>query len=231
MRILLQPAYILHGRAYRDTSLILEVFTQEYGRMSLVAKGVRTGRIRMRSILQPFIPLLISVQGSSELKTLISAETNGVFSHLQGDCLLSGFYLNELLMRSLQKEDPHPELYRYYQKTLSVLHGKIVPEKFLRLFELKLLTELGYAIALKHDCLGLAIEPDALYLFYPEQGFKLNIEPHLGGFKGKYLLDFASEKFDHTETLSDAKRLMRFALSTYLGISDFSSRKLFFRVN
>src|SRR5689334_15045703 len=121
MSILLQPAYILHTRAYRDTSLLLEVLTQDYGRVSLVARGVRNSRMRLRSILQPFIPLLLSMQGRSELKLLISAEMNGLSLSLRGDCLLSGFYLNELLVRSLQKEDPHPELYILYQKTLNHL--------------------------------------------------------------------------------------------------------------
>jgi DNA repair protein RecO (recombination protein O) len=227
MRILLQPAYILHGRAYRDTSLLLDVFTQEYGRLSLVARGVRAGKMRLRSILQPFIPLLLSIQGQSELKTLISAEVAGTVLQLRGDCLLSGFYLNELLIRSIQKEDAHPELFFFYKNTLNTFQGKIVPEKCLRLFELKLLSELGYAIQLKQDCMGNPIELDALYLFYPDQGFKLNPDPHLGGFKGRYLLDIASEQFEYIETLAVAKRVTRFALATFLGISDVASRKLF----
>src|SRR5207253_3115583 len=108
MRISLQPAFILHHRPFRETSVLLDVFSEEYGLVSLVAKGVRTHRSKLKALLQPFVPLLVSWQGKSELMNLVSAEARTTPFQLHGDCLLSGFYLNELLVRLLQKEDPHP---------------------------------------------------------------------------------------------------------------------------
>src|SRR4029079_13195722 len=121
MRVLLQPAFILHHRPFRETSVLLDVFSEEHGRISLVAKGVRTHRSKLKALLQPFVPLLASWQGKNELMNLVSVEANGPPFQLCGDCLLSGFYVNELLVRLLQKQDPHPRLFSYYVSTLHAL--------------------------------------------------------------------------------------------------------------
>lgn len=234
MRISLQPAFILHHRPYRETSSLLDIFTAEYGRVSLIARGARTSRSRLRPLLQPFIPLLLSWQGRSELMTLVSAEANGASLQLRGDCLLSGFYLNELLVKVLQKQDSHPRLYTIYYQTLLELQGAKLQQKTLRLFEKKLLEELGYGLQLQHDFLtGEELLAEEYYQFYPEQGFK-RYESFLSsaqveerGFKGKNLLALAKEQLDNEESLRDAKRLMRLALGSLLSFQPLYSRKLF----
>lgn len=232
-RITLQPSFILHHRPYRETSLLLDVLTETYGRISLIARGVRTPRSKLRYMLQPFTPLLLSYQGRTDLMLLNSVEVQGMPFHLRGENLFSGFYLNELIVRVLQKQDPHPQLYTNYHQTLLELQGAGFAQKALRLFEKKLLKELGYGLQLEHDfSTNDPIEPEQLYQFYPELGFK-RLDQAIGNqmqFKGKSLLALANEQLDDTESLRDAKRLMRIALTSLLGIEQVQSRKLFTEV-
>ena len=225
MRITLQPGFILHHRPYRETSVILDVFTQEFGRLALVARGVRKERSRMKALLQPFVPLLLTYRGQGELLTLDSAEGNGPPLQLRGDCLLSGLYLNELLIKVLQKSDPLPRLYTIYYHTLLELGNSVLKQKTLRLFEKKLLEELGYALQLDADCsTGQALHADCYYEYFPDQGFK---QVERTGFRGKSLLALANEDLDDQECLQDIKRLMRIALGTLLGYQPLQSRELF----
>lgn len=247
MRIVLQPGIILHQRAYRETSLLLDVFTQEYGKISLVARGVRRVKSSLRPLLQPFVPLLLSWQGKSELMSLITAETHSKAYLLSGKKLLSGFYLNELLVRLLQKQDPHPELYAIYQQTLLELEQaefEVAGEKILRCFEKKLLEELGYGLQLTYDVTTKQpFNENEQYIFYPEEGFKLvdtgcqivsereacwNASGMTSSFfSGKTLLDLQREKFADSESLRQAKRLMRLALLPLIGNKPLQSRRLF----
>ena len=233
MRTALQPAFVLHHRAYRETSLLLDIFTESHGRISLIARGIRTNRSKLRSLLQPFVPLLISWQGKSELMLLSSAENNGTPFQLRGDCLLSGFYLNELLVRVLQKQDPHPQLYTIYHNTLLELQAGQLRQQTLRIFEKRLLEELGYGLQLQRDfSTGEELVAEQFYLFYPEQGFKRS-EAFAGDrmrFKGKSLLALATEQFNDEECLRDAKRLIRIAFASLLGLQFLHSRKLFTEV-
>ena len=173
MRIVLHPAFILHSRPYRETSVLLDLFTEEYGRISLIARGVRKEKSRLRGLLQPFVPLLVSWQGRTELMTLTTAETNGVPLRLTGECLLSGLYLNELLMKLLHKHDPYPQLYTIYYQTLLKLQAQKLQQKTLRLFEKNLLEELGYGLQFRHDRQGHLFAADSYYHFDTEQGFIL----------------------------------------------------------
>lgn len=240
MRTSLQPAFILHYRPYRETSLIVDLFTRDYGRIAVVARGVRGPRSRNRALFQPFLPILVSWQGRSELMTLCSIESMGSPLQLKGSCLLSAFYLNELLMRVLQKQDPHPKLYNLYHETLLALQStesslKKGFQKPLRIFEKKLLEELGYGLQLQYDIPnGKPLMAEQSYCFYPEQGFKLhNREENIPQsliFFGKSLLALASEKLDNNEFLYDAKRLMRLAFAPILGPQPLFSRQLFVEV-
>lgn len=236
MRISLQPAFILHHRPYRETSLIIDLFTQDYGRISTVARGVRTARSRTRALLQPFTPLLVSWHGKSELMALGSVEPQGSPIQLRGDCLLSGFYLNELLIRVLHKQDPHPQLFAIYQKTLLDLQHAPFLEKTLRLFEKKLIEELGYGLQLRYDMDGKAFSADQEYLFYPEEGFELLNDCHSARdgkmliFPGHSLIALANEQLEDEKILRDAKRLMRIVLAPLLGTQPLQSRKLFLEV-
>ena len=231
MRIALQSAFLLHHRPYRESSMLLDVFTKEHGRISLIARGVRAPRSKLRSLLQLFSPLLISWQGKTELMTLQHVEAEGIPIRLRGDCLLSGLYLNELLVRLLQKQDAHRQLYTIYHSTLLELAEGKLHQKSLRLFEKKLLDEIGYGLQLKRTALGDVLLAHRLYRFYPDEGFQLldensNTPEHLI-FSGQSLLALASEQLDDLLSLRDAKRLMRMVLQRLLGNQSLHSRKLF----
>ena len=140
-------AYVLHTRLYRDTSLLVDLFSREHGRMSAIARGVRGQKSRHRGLLQPFTPLFIAWFGKSDLVTLNGIEPNGAPYYLTGNRLLSGLYMNELLVRALHQGDPHPALYDEYATSTTALakadSGKEI-ELILRLFEKRLLQEIGY---------------------------------------------------------------------------------------
>lgn len=229
MRISLQPAFILHHRAYRETSVIIDLLTQDYGRISLIARGVRVVGSRTRSLLQLFIPLLISWQGKGELPTLSSIEPQQLPIRLEGECLLSAFYLNELLVRILHKNDPHSRLYTLYYQTLLDLQQKNLPQKILRLFEKNLLEELGYGLQLQYDIPNnQSLCAESYYRFYPERGFKKTFTKEgVGVFWGKSLLALAAEELNDPQSLQDAKRLMRLAFAPLLGYKPLQSRQLF----
>src|SRR5690606_35883758 len=153
MRLELQPAFILHVRPYRDTSLLVDFFTPTCGRVSAVARGMRQRKSTARVLLNPFTRLLISLQGKSELKLLTAVESDNRFFNLQGEQLYSGFYLNELLMRSLPVLDAHEQLFGFYEQSLMALQAGQDLEPVLRSFELELLAELGYGVDFEQDAL------------------------------------------------------------------------------
>jgi DNA repair protein RecO (recombination protein O) len=226
MRVTLQSAFILHHRPFRETSVLLDVFAEEHGLVSLIAKGVRTNRSKLKALLQPFVPLLVSWQGKSELMNLTSAEARTGPFQLRGDCLLSGFYINELLVRLLQKQDPHPQLFLNYQSTLSSLTKLPVDQSILRIFEKKLLDEIGYGLRWHEDFLTeMPLIPDKYYQYCPGDGFKETQNPQ--GFKGESLLAIANESLITRECLQDAKKLMRLIIAGLLGQSRLQSRELF----
>jgi DNA repair protein RecO (recombination protein O) len=234
MRIALQPAFVLHHRPYRETSVLLDLFTQDHGRIALVARGVKQLRSPLRPLIQLFVPLLVSWQGKGDLMTLVGAESNGSINRLLGGCLLSGLYLNELITHLLPRHDPHPTLYTIYHQTLLELQGATLQQKYLRLFEKKLLEELGYGLQLTHEISENAVlSAEKYYRFYPEQGFRLDnkykeSDQHDSNlFLGKNLLALAAEKLEDETSLRDAKRLMRLALSPLLGQHKLHSRELF----
>jgi DNA repair protein RecO (recombination protein O) len=232
MRVMLAPAFILHGRPYRETSLLLDVFSEEYGRVSLIAKGVRNSKPTARAaILQPFVPLLISWQGKTELMTLTWAETHGASFSLRGDCLLAAFYLNELMNHVVAKHDPHPKLYEVYYKTLVGLQTQPLQQHVLRIFEKKILEELGYGLQLLKTTNNTDFSQDKYYRFYPEHGFELcknDINQlDVAIFSGKSLLAIAAEQLIEADVVKDAKRLMRLALKPLLAGKELNSRSLF----
>ena len=231
-RVFLQPAYVLHRRAYRETSFLVDIFTPEYGRLTVIAKGVRQLRGGLQGLLQPFMPLLLSWSGKQELMTLIQAEANGVPKYLVGECLFAGLYLNELLMRLLQKWDAYSKLYMVYEKALHSLQADQLEESILRAFEKSLLEELGYGLLPKSDVhLHTMISADQYYRFTLEQGFVVSEGFHTDSstniFSGESLLAIAKENWHVPHCLTDAKRLIRLALMSLLGQKEIQSRKLF----
>lgn len=232
MRVQLQPAYILHSRPYRDSSLILETFTAEHGRISLIAKGARRRAKGGSSaaLLQAFTPLLLSFSGRSEMKTLTQVESAGAPMALRAQQLYSAMYVNELLMRLLHRHDPHPRLFAAYGKTLQDLVAAPAFEPVLRCFELGLLDELGYGFSLEYEGLsGEPIDAQHWYRFHPDHGLvevAPGADPSQPAFKGGDLLAMARGEFAGEARLA-ARRLLRLALALYLGDTPLKSRELF----
>lgn len=224
-RITLEPAFILHRWPYRNTSLIVELFTQNHGRVAVVARSARGVKSRYKGVLQPFSPLLVAWVGRNELKSLGNIELCGASNFLEGNALACGFYLNELLVRLLHREDPHPNLFALYQTSLAELQHLTQIEKTLRIFEKNLLHELGYGLPLKHEAeSGNPIDPSANYQYVPEQGFVRCFE---GSFSGQSIMALQSEELEEEQTLKEVKLLMRIALTHHLGSKPLKSRDLF----
>nr|WP_067289517.1 DNA repair protein RecO [Marinobacterium profundum] len=222
-----QAAYVLHARPYRDTSLLVDCFTLEHGKISLVARGARRPGSRSRSSIQAFVPLQLSWSGRSELKTLGQAEAVAPPVFLQGRALLCGLYLNELLQRLLQPIDPHPRLYVYYQYALTELLSGQDIEGALRTFERHLLSEIGYALELRD------LDAHTLYFLRPEGGLRPVTAPREIDrprcFGGLQLLAIGEDDYSEPQTKRAAKRLMRLALDQMLGGKVLRSRELFQR--
>ncbi len=228
-RVSLQAAYVLHHRPYRDTSVLIEAYTRDYGRVGLVAKGVRTAKSRMQGLLHPFRPLLISWVGRGELLTLTSCEGAGPAGRIGGRVMMSGFYINELLMRLLHRHDAHPSLFDVYGTTLQALEDPPQEQRALRIFEKHLLREIGYALVLNCQVdTGEPLVPERLYSYLPEKGPLDYDEFRPAGITvhGGSLLSLASENLSDPLSLRESKHLMRASLSLYLGDKPLQSRKL-----
>ncbi|MEO5702596.1 MAG: DNA repair protein RecO [Gammaproteobacteria bacterium] len=228
-RVSLQAAYVLHYRPYRDTSVLLEVYTRDHGRVSLVAKGVRTAKSRMQGQLQPFRPLLISWVGRGELVTLTACESAGLAGRIEGRLLMSGFYVNELLLRLLHRHDAHPALFDIYAATLLALEDPAQEQRALRIFEKHLLQEIGYALVLDHQAdNGEALTAEKIYSYQLQKGPLCydELRPEAIPIHGGSLLSLASEELHDSVSLREAKHLMRASLSIYLGDKPLQSRKL-----
>ncbi len=229
----LQSAYVLHSRPYRDTSALLEIFSHEHGRLGLVARGVRSGKSKLGGILQPFIPLLISWYGRGELLTLKQAEAAGLPFHLQGNSLMSGFYLNELIIRLLQRADPHPQLFESYCDALAVIAENETRGDELRNFEKSLLHELGYGLVLDHDVRsGEVIADEHDYLYRLDSGPIRHDGQAEDGIclKGRTLRAIASGEYLDDQSRREAKQLMRAALGLHLGERPLRTRELYNRL-
>lgn len=231
-RVTLQPAFILHQRPFRDSSTLLELFTRDLGRIGLVARGARGGRSKLRGTLQAFCPLLVSWTSRGELGTLSGAELAGPSQTLTGTALFSAFYVNELLLRLLPRNDPHPELFDPYAHVVRELGGH-GGERALRLFEKRLLESLGYGLLLDSVAdTGVRLEADALYDYHLERGPVAAHECEPSGLQiaGSSLLSLHREELADPRTLSDAKRLLRAALALYLGERPLKTREILRRL-
>jgi DNA repair protein RecO (recombination protein O) len=230
----LQAAYVLHQRPYRETSVIVDAFTPAAGRLGLVARGVKGKKGRWQGLLQPFRPLLISWSGKGGLANLLAVEPSGTSLMLQGDALLSGFYINELMQRLLQRYDAQVELFGAYDAVIRQLseagqNKSASMEIILRLFELRLLESLGYGLMLDHDVKSnLPISKDRLYYYQADIGPVERVidnsqEPLI---HGETLLALQYGELHGERCLREAKRLMRHVLAHYLGDKPLYSREL-----
>ncbi len=244
-RVELEPAFVLHTRAYRETSLIVEVFGHHTGRFALIAKGVRRPKSALRGMLQSFHPLLLSWSGSGELGLLTGAEPDGYVRPLAGKALFSGLYINELLMRLMHRHDPHPELFHYYHEAIESLsraqgtdlsmdgRGRAKQdaraEAVLRIFEKQMLESIGYGLVLDRDIeSGEPIHGDCAYRYEMDRG-PTSVVTHDGDgvpVAGETLLSLARESLETQRTLDEAKQLMRAVLRCYLGDKPLATRSL-----
>ena len=225
-----QQAFVLHAYPYRETSLIVEALTLEHGRVAMVARGAKRPRSELRGALQAFQPLCLSWAGAGELKTLTRAEWRGGLPLVTGAALLCGFYLNELLVKMLPREDPHPDLFGDYRSTLERLAVSSEHAPVLRQFEVRLLAALGYALPLTHEAdTGKPVDPEARYYYAFDRGPRIEAsEPgrRYPRVRGATLLALAGQDFSAPDAALEAKRLMRDVLDHYLERRAIFSRRV-----
>ncbi|MDR0702492.1 MAG: DNA repair protein RecO [Azoarcus sp.] len=233
-RVAGQTAWVLHTLPWRETSLIVEVFARDHGRVALVAKGARRPLSALRGVLMAFQPLLLDWSGGGELKTLIRGEWRGGQALLAGRALLCGYYLNELLLRLTGREDPHPALFDAYEAAMTALGRGERLSLLLRRFELRLLRELGYGAMLDTDGDGRPIRPDRRYTYIIERGPRPCAEDGERAAEdagvpvgGQALIDLAAGDFSRAATLADAGRLLRALIDHHLGGQLLQSRRVF----
>lgn len=224
-----EAAFVLHSYPYRETSLIFEAFTRHYGRIGLVAKGARRPRSALRGTLMAFQPLLLGWGGKGELRGLHTAEWQGGIPQLKGLGLMCGFYLNELLLKFLARDDPHDGLFDLYAEAVTALAQDTEYAAILRRFEKFLLGELGYALLLDREAqTGNPIDPSRCYTYVNEHGPVpvRNGEIVANAVSGKTLLDLACDNYDDPITLSQGKLLMRQLVGHHLGSKTLHTRQL-----
>lgn len=226
-----QPAYVLHASPYRETSLLLDVFTRDHGRLGLIARGVRGTRGQpQRALLQALQPLLLGASGQGELLRLVQSEAAGSPLPLQGEAMLSAFYLNELLLRLVPRADPHAALFWRYVECVGALAGEH-PGWELRRFERDLLGALGYGLVLDTELDGeRAIETEARYRFDPETGPRRagigEAGAAAGTISGAALLALARDERPGAAELGELRRLMRGVLRFHLGDRELRSWRI-----
>ena len=223
-----QPVFVLHTYPFKETSLVVELLTRDFGRVAAVAKGARRPRSAMRGMLQSFQPLVGAWSGKAELKNLHSLEWGESLLLLKGEALMCGFYLNELMLRLLPREDEHALLFDYYGRTLRILAANDDLPATLRRFELRMLQEMGYAVPLEHDERGGEISGDRNYYYVAEHGPVSQQSARQNGVQlsGKTLLDMAQDVYTDAQTRQQSKQLMRFLLAHYLGDKPLHTRQL-----
>lgn len=224
-----QRGFVLHRRDYSETSLLVDLFTEETGRLTVLAKGARSKRSPLKSLLQPFTPLLLRWSGRGELKILTKAEAAAITLPLQTTALYSGFYINELITRLLPVETAYPSLFQEYLHCLTGL--AVSPntlETSLRTFEFQLLHTIGYGVDFLH-CAGSGkpVDETMTYRYREEKGFIASLIKDNLTFYGRELIAFEKREFTDKAVLQAAKRFIRIAFKPYLGGKPLKSRELF----
>jgi len=225
-----QRGYVLHSYPYSETSLIVETYTREHGRVPLVAKGAKRPRSTLRGVLMQFQPLGLTWSGKGDLRSLIDAEWLGGLPALSGNGLFCGFYLNELLLKLLARDDAHERLFDCYEQALRELAGGAGEAGVLRAFERELLREIGYALNLTHEADdGPALDPEGRYTYHPERGPRRlhgreEGEPEISG---RTLLELDSGNYSSPQTAMQAKLLMRYLLNHHLNGKVLATRLIF----
>jgi DNA repair protein RecO (recombination protein O) len=230
-----QPGFVLHSYPWRETSLIVESFTREFGRVAVVARGAKRPTSQFRGLLSPFNPIALSWSGRNEIKTLVRAEWLGGMQPLRGDSLLAAFYANELLVRLLARGDAHPQTFGSYVELLQSLARDARQDASLRTFELDLLQDIGYAMSLDRCTEGNPIDASAQYVFSEGQGARridANVarESDVGitssAVSGRTLLAMAARDFEHPQVTSESKALLRQVIRFHLEGKPLNTRRI-----
>jgi len=227
-RVQQQPAFVLHHRPFRDTSQLLDVISREHGKITLVARGSRSAKSKLRGLLRPFQALRLSWFVRSDLGTLTGAEIDSAPLSLGGDALLSAYYVNELVLNFLHRHDPQPEIFDVYSQTITALAHSEELAANLRVFEMELLRLLGYALNLDYDAnLHEPIEEGRFYDYRVDQG-PVSVSRSEGAmvFAGASLRGIAESRFDDPAVLRDAGRLLREVIRHHLDGRELKSRKV-----
>ena len=234
-----QSAYVLHLHPYSETSLVVDVFTRDHGRVPLLARGARRPRSAMRGMLMSFQPLELGWFGGGEVKTLAKAEWLGGMPLLGGRCLLLGYYLNELLLKMLPREDAHGALFDAYAAALRALAAGAADAPELRRFEKTLLKELGYGLTLDIEVeTGRPVVPEGEYTYLIERGPVARVPEgthragagdtaEVPGLSGKTLLDMAADDYSDPRTRLESRQLMRHLIAHHMGGKPLQSRRVF----
>lgn len=226
--VLLEPGFVLHHRPFRNTSLIVDCLTAQYGRQSLVAQGARRPGSRQSALLQPFCRLRFSWIRRGEMGRLTNVEADAKAFDIRGDALLAGFYLNELLLRLVPKGDQNDQIVSCYSSCLSQLAETQDAAPALRFFELELLEALGYRVDLEQDFrTGEPIAPDCDYIFEHEGGLTAcESHPTMETFNGRHLISLRERRLDELECLRSARRLLGGILRLHLGERPLRTRQV-----
>ena len=217
----LEPSIVLHTRPFKETSLLVDLFTRNHGRISVIAKGAQRPKSKIGIIKTPSCLFFISCIGRGELKTLTHCEIKEYFFPI-AEAFNSVVYLNELLIKLLEKEDPHPEIFDHYLIVCGSLKSnkKEKLEKNLRSFELTLLKEIGYGLNLNFEGNSdIEIKEDTSYKFVPSVGFlpQTKSESNKNNFSGRDILNLSTGNFSSPDTLLASKQIMRQAIDFHLG--------------
>jgi DNA repair protein RecO (recombination protein O) len=232
MHVNAEPAYILHKRPYRESSQILEVFSRNHGRLSLMSRGSLGPRSRTRGVLQPFQPLLLGWYGRGDMPSLRAVDMADTRPpQLSGKSLMSAMYLNELLVMLMHRNDVHEALFADYHETLYAIQQPSRLEVILRNFEKKLLEQMGFGLNLVHDAdSGEPVLAECHYAYYFEHG---PVQCQLGQSRlnpvisGSSLLAFNSGELETPGNVAEIKKLMRYVINSHLGSRKLKSRELF----
>ena len=227
MDIQLEPCIILHCQPYRETSLFVDLFGLHSGRVRVVAKGVRRGKSPLAYVLRPFNRVVASWKGRGDLPNLIFCESQGDPVGLRGTSLFSAFYLSELLVYLLPRQDPVPDLFEFFWETLIALSKTSAAEPLLRYFELTLLETLGYGVELDRDAEGDPIDFNQAYQYHFEAGF---VQAHCespGAVRGSTLQSLYLRNLEDPSEVKEARVLMRYLIQYHLKGRELKSRALF----
>jgi len=229
-RVANAPGYVLHATPYKETSLVIQTFTRDHGRVALVAKGARRPHSALRTVLVSMQPLMLSWSGRGEVKTLTGANWVGGQPALRENALLCGFYMNELLLKLLAREDAHPGLFTAYLHALNALAAGMAQDLVLRRFERLLLREIGYGAPFDRTIDDVPLLADRRYVVIAGQGLR----ELMGGDRhdqllivdGRTLLDIEADDYTEPRTRQQAKMVMRHLLAGVLAGRPLNSRQI-----